>query len=155
MPIYANTKEKIVWFHATGKEHYDGIVRRQSGVLNACSNFRTMPYIEDMATHMAAADIIICRSGASTLAELSTLGKPSILVPYPYAVKQHQLLNARCMERLGGAVIVEEGDNLKPRLSNAIEMLRDDPQLRTQMGIRAKLLQGKDVSFKILQSLEI
>lgn len=65
-------------------------------------------YTEDMAAAYAAADIVVCRSGASTLAELAALKKPAVLVPYPHATDDHQTANARVFERAGAAVLMPE-----------------------------------------------
>lgn len=67
------------------------------------------PYIEEMGPAYAAADLVVCRAGASTLAELTNLGKPSLLVPYPYAAADHQRHNAMAMVRAGAALMVEDG----------------------------------------------
>ncbi|NTW73354.1 MAG: undecaprenyldiphospho-muramoylpentapeptide beta-N-acetylglucosaminyltransferase [Chlorobiaceae bacterium] len=66
------------------------------------------PYIEEMGPAYAAADLVVCRAGASTLAELTNLGKPSILVPYPYAAADHQRHNAMAMVRAGAALMIED-----------------------------------------------
>ncbi len=74
------------------------------------AGFDVVDYIYDMPLLMAAADIVLCRSGASTLAELTAIGKPAILVPSPNVVNNHQEKNARVLERGGGAVVLLESD---------------------------------------------
>ena len=141
----------LTWFHATGQKNYANVAESTK----LPPNCHLLPYISDMATYMAAADLVICRAGASTLAELSTLGKPSILVPYPHATKQHQLKNALSMQRLGGALVVEENEDFDLRLKEALYTFKVDPQKRNYMGMRARLLQGVNVEQKILSSLGI
>lgn len=70
------------------------------------ANLALLPYINDMGAAYAAADLVVSRSGASTLAELATLGKPAILVPYPLAIKNHQEYNARAFELSDAAVML-------------------------------------------------
>jgi len=68
------------------------------------------PFIEDMASAYATADLVICRAGATTIAELAALGKPSILIPFPYATHDHQTLNASSLVRAGAADLILEKD---------------------------------------------
>lgn len=84
---------------------------------------KVLEYTEDMAAAYAAADLVICRSGASTLAELAALKKPSVLVPYPHATDDHQTANAKVFDAVGVAELVRESE-LGARLGGAIrEML--------------------------------
>jgi UDP-N-acetylglucosamine--N-acetylmuramyl-(pentapeptide) pyrophosphoryl-undecaprenol N-acetylglucosamine transferase len=69
---------------------------------------RVVPYTEHMADALAAADLVIARAGASTLAELTALGRASILMPYPFGRDQHQLVNARVLVRAGAARLVRD-----------------------------------------------
>jgi UDP-N-acetylglucosamine--N-acetylmuramyl-(pentapeptide) pyrophosphoryl-undecaprenol N-acetylglucosamine transferase len=88
-------------------------------------------YIYDMPRVMAAADLILCRAGASTLSELSYMGKPAILVPSPNVTNHHQERNARVLERAGGAKVLLEGEFDAESLLELIRALLDDPaQLR-------------------------
>lgn len=79
-------------------------------------------YTEDMAAAYAAADLVVCRSGASTLAELAALGKPAVLVPYPHATDDHQTANARAFQNAGAAVLMPESQ-LSAKLGATVESL--------------------------------
>ena len=81
-----------------------------------------VPFIADMAAQYAAADLIICRAGASTIAELAAAGIASVLVPYPHAVDDHQTHNARFLSELGAAVLVPQHELTPQRLAG---LLRD------------------------------
>lgn len=84
-------------------------------------------YLDDMPSAYAAADAVVCRAGASTLAEVAAQRKPAILVPYPHAAANHQDFNARVFERAGAAVRIPEGD-LALRLGPALaDMLKSSP----------------------------
>jgi UDP-N-acetylglucosamine--N-acetylmuramyl-(pentapeptide) pyrophosphoryl-undecaprenol N-acetylglucosamine transferase len=85
-----------------------------------------LDYLDDMASAYAAADVVVCRSGASTLAELAAQGKTAILVPYPHAAANHQDANARVFERAGGAVRIAEAD-LAAKLGAALADLLKSP----------------------------
>ena len=90
------------------------------------------PYIEKMNAAYAAADVVLCRAGALTLAELAIVGKPAVLVPYPYAAGDHQVHNARMVEDAGAAVMVQEGDRWEETLRKALENILKNGSLREQ-----------------------
>ena len=93
--------------------------------------FDVRDYIFDMPTVMTAADLVLCRSGASTLAELTALGKPAVLVPSPNVVNNHQEKNARVLEHAGAACVIVEKDATAETLYNTItELLADGERLK-------------------------
>lgn len=91
-------------------------------------------YLDDIAGALAAADLVVARAGAGTIAELIAAARPAVLVPYPHAADNHQEANARLFARLGGGLVVGEGDEFSARLGAAIKALRgslgDDARLR-------------------------
>ena len=88
------------------------------------------PYIDNMGTLMAAADLVLCRSGASTLAEITALGRASVLVPSPNVTNDQQTKNARELERVGAAVVLAEKDCTGEQLYNTVVgLLRDRDRL--------------------------
>jgi UDP-N-acetylglucosamine--N-acetylmuramyl-(pentapeptide) pyrophosphoryl-undecaprenol N-acetylglucosamine transferase len=91
--------------HQCGEKHADQ-VRKTYGDLRS-PRFRVVPFIEDMPTAIAWADVVISRSGASAVSEICAVGRPSILIPYPYAAGAHQLKNARALESIGAAICIE------------------------------------------------
>jgi UDP-N-acetylglucosamine--N-acetylmuramyl-(pentapeptide) pyrophosphoryl-undecaprenol N-acetylglucosamine transferase len=80
-----------------------------------------MPFIEDMASAYGMADLVICRAGATTIAELAALGKPSILIPFPYATHDHQTMNADSLLRAGAADMIPERDLTGGELAERIK----------------------------------
>ena len=90
------------------------------------AGFEVRDYIYDMPLLMAAADLVLCRSGASTLAELAAMGKPAVLVPSPNVVHNHQEVNARVLERGGAAVVLVERDATPQRMLETITGLLSD-----------------------------
>ena len=95
-------------------------------------------YIDDMHVCMPAADLVICRAGASSLYELRALGKPSILIPYPYATENHQYFNAMELVNNNAARIIEEKDLTADGLTEMINELISDPELLLEMSNNAK-----------------
>ena len=69
-----------------------------------------LSYVHDMEKQYQAADMVICRAGASTCAEVCAFGKPALLIPYPYAVRDHQMLNARALEKAGAADVIAQDE---------------------------------------------
>lgn len=106
------------------------------------SEFR--PYIYDMPNVMAAADLLICRAGASTLGEICAVGRAAVLVPYPYATGNHQEKNAGVLVSAGGAVLLRDADCTPEALSGEVNRLCADPALLREMGLRLKALDRPD-----------
>jgi UDP-N-acetylglucosamine:LPS N-acetylglucosamine transferase len=93
-----------------------------------------VPYEERMALFYQAADIVVGRAGANTVAELAVVGVPSILVPLPGAPGDHQRANAGVLERVGAAVVVSDPECTGPRLATEIDVLVSDPERLAAMG---------------------
>ena len=83
-------------------------------------------FIEDMASAYGRADLVICRAGATTIAELAALGKPSILIPYPYAAHKHQDINAEALVAVGGADMILESDLKGTNLATKVKRYMDN-----------------------------
>lgn len=96
--------------HSTGKNGYDETLRALDLTDAEASRWRVMPYIDDMGDTLAAADLVVSRAGASSVAEIAALAVPSILVPYPLATADHQTTNARLLTDAGAAVKFSDGD---------------------------------------------
>lgn len=103
MPI----TERPIVKHQTGNQHFETTKARYQ-TLNVQAD--VLPFIEDMATAYAWADLVICRSGALTVSELSMVGVASILIPYPHAVDDHQTANALALVRANAAVLMQQRD---------------------------------------------
>ena len=123
------------FIHSAGKRGYDSMTAYMRDTLQLhdweSRGIRVEPYLFNMAELMAAADVILCRSGASTLAELTAMGKPCILVPSPNVVADHQMKNARLLGDAGGAVVIPEAEASAERLHETItELISDKARLR-------------------------
>ena len=119
--------------HAAGRERYDTMMERLNSLCPAgCSRqgYDVRPYIYDMSRVMAAADLVVCRAGASTLAELALMGKPCVLVPSPNVTNNHQEKNARVLENAGGAVVLVEAGLTSQKFTETVtELIEDDARL--------------------------
>lgn len=96
--------------HSTGKNGYDETLQALDLTDAEVSRWRVMPYIDDMGDTLAAADLVVSRAGASSVAEIAALAVPSILVPYPLATADHQTTNARLLTDAGAAVKFSDDD---------------------------------------------
>ena len=120
-------------------------------------NVVVQEFIARMDLAYAAADLAVCRAGASTLAELALSGLPAVLVPYPYAADDHQTDNARSVAGSGGAIVVPDPELTAGRLVAAVEPLLDDDTAREGMAAAMRTLgrpdAAADVARLVLQEL--
>ncbi len=110
------------------------------GMAAGASRWEVSAFLDDMPRRIEAADLVLARSGASTVAELAAAGKPALLVPFPQATDDHQRKNAEVMA-LGGAarMLIQAEMSEEILLTTLVDLLRDDPELE-RMGERAKAL---------------
>lgn len=107
---------------------------------NGSLSYTRIAYSNDMLTMYAAADVVVCRAGASTIAELSTVGVCAVIVPWKDAAENHQLVNAKWLTDRGGAVLLEEDALTAHEFSQLVtELLRDDDR-RIAIASRAREL---------------
>lgn len=125
-----------------------------AGIPLKSSRLRITEYINDMDVCLAAADLVICRSGASTLAELEAAGKASILIPSPIVAGNHQYHNAMVLGKAGAAVVIEQKDASSERIISEIEKLYNDPDKVEVMSACAEKLHLKDTNEHILAVIE-
>ena len=110
-------------------------------------------YIYDMDVVMAAADVVLCRAGASTISELTALGKPTVMVPSPYVTNNHQEKNARLLEKHGGAVVITEPESTGDGLYKAVEAILSDSEKRISMARAMKELGIPDATARIYDTV--
>ncbi|MBW2460331.1 MAG: undecaprenyldiphospho-muramoylpentapeptide beta-N-acetylglucosaminyltransferase [Deltaproteobacteria bacterium] len=112
-----------------------------------------VPFIDDMAAAYASASLVVCRAGATTVAELCAVGRPAILVPFPHAADDHQGKNAEALERVGAAVAMRE-DRLSVRgLAEEVSRLLDDGSARRAMAAAARGAGRPDAAAAIVDDL--
>jgi UDP-N-acetylglucosamine--N-acetylmuramyl-(pentapeptide) pyrophosphoryl-undecaprenol N-acetylglucosamine transferase len=123
--------------HQTGQRDYGHVLAayQQSGVSSEVHKF-----IDDMPATFGRTDLLVCRSGASTVGEITAAGKPAIFVPFPAAADDHQNVNARALERAGAAVVVEESNLGAAYLVETIVALISDARRLHSMSEAARTL---------------
>ncbi len=109
------------------------------------------PFFDDMPARLEAAHLLICRAGASTVAELAAAGRPAILVPYPHAADDHQTANARAMERGGGAWLMPESDFTVEALAVLLESLLTAPRTLDQAASQARAAGRADAAARLAE----
>lgn len=112
-------------------------------------NIEIREYINDMYRCMAAADIVVCRAGASSLSELQAMGKASILIPSPNVAENHQYHNAMALVNKGAALIIEEKDLTKEKMQALFDSLANDDEKRKSVEANAKAMSTIDAKEKI------
>ncbi len=132
-----NGTHKYYHIHASGKNGYDAMINALSDV-ELTEEITVKDYIYDMDVCMAAADIVISRSGAITLSEIQALGKAAVLIPSPYVAENHQFHNAMTLKKAGAADLIEEKDLSADVLIKTVERLADNKTLLNAMSENAK-----------------
>lgn len=152
----SSKRDDVVHYHSTGSREYENssAMFKEWG-LEGCKNIHLAPYIYDMSYKMAAADLVICRSGAMTLAELTRMGVPAILIPSPNVTDNHQHKNAKVLSDAGAAIIIDEKDFDGECVTNAARELIDNSEKRRKMGERIASFCDKDTGKKIFSEIEM
>ena len=132
------SRPRLFVVQSTGKGDYEDAVAELALSPEESARWRVMPYISDMGDMLAAADLVLSRAGASSLAEIAALAVPSLLVPYPFATADHQTTNARFLVDAGAAELVADEQIDTPAFRERLLALLDDPDRRARMRSSAK-----------------
>ena len=148
-PVLGEIGLRVV--HATGRSDLSWVKR----AYERCSvEARVSPFIRDMAEAYADCDLVFCRAGATTIAELTLVGKPALLVPFPFAADDHQTANAESLSRNGAAVSIPQGELTAPRLIHELRRFASEPTYRGRMGDAMRALGRPDASKDVVEMLE-
>lgn len=140
-------KDKIQFLHQTGQKEYENIrnAYRESGFKGTIA-----PFIYQMGEAYAVADLVISRAGATTLAELTALGKPAILIPYPFAAGNHQELNALKLQEIGAAKMILDRELRGETLASSIREFTIDGTMREKMQKTSRSVGRPDACIKVV-----
>jgi len=128
-------KQRLVIRHQCGKGRAEDVAKHYSGVH---AEVDTVDFIDDMAAAYRWAHIVICRSGAMTVAEVACAGRPAIFIPFPYAVDDHQTANAQWLAERGAALVQQQADLNPAQLANLLGALLNDSSRLQAMAQAAK-----------------
>ncbi|MBQ7816607.1 MAG: undecaprenyldiphospho-muramoylpentapeptide beta-N-acetylglucosaminyltransferase [Oscillospiraceae bacterium] len=139
LALHNKNREDIIHYHVVGRYDEGKFVKfLDENNINNPDKIVVYEYLYDIAKYMAAADIIVCRCGALTIAELSCMGKASILIPSPNVAENHQFYNGKVLSDIDAAILIEEKELNEKTITESFEKLYQNPQLIKQMGQRAK-----------------
>jgi len=149
LPMLEEWRGKLQIIHQSGEQDYEETVQGYRD--NNWQDVEVTPFIKDMVGAYAKSTLIVCRAGATTLAELTACGRPAILVPYPHAAAGHQSTNAMAMAARGAAMTMEEADLTPERLATLISgLLHDRTSIKT-MASAARGLARRGAAARLLQ----
>lgn len=151
-----NKNYQIMW--AAGPSQYEEIKEKlkKSGIdINNIENVKIVPYIYNMEEVMNVVDLVVCRSGAMTITEISIIGKPAIFIPFPYATENHQEYNARVLEKVGAAKIILNKDLNADILNQEIESIVSHRDILEEMSKKANNIATCDATNKIYHEIEL
>jgi len=132
--------KRLKVLHQTGEKDAAAISARYQKLEATGADLAARPFIEEMAKAYAAADLLVCRAGATTIAELTVCKKPAILVPFPFAADDHQTVNARAMGAAGAALLIAEKELTGEGLARELRALDADRERLKRMGRQSGLL---------------
>ena len=135
-----------VW-HQAGEAHADAVRASYGQLLD--QQVRVAPFIENMAEAYAWADLVVCRAGALTVAELAIMGRPSILVPLPHAIDDHQNANARSLTDRGGAILLPQSEMSEEGLARLLHEYLSHPQGLSAMAAAATAVATPDAAERV------
>lgn len=150
-----NSNYNLIW--ATGNGGYKEIkeeLKKDKIDIEKLKNTKIVPYIYNMEEILNAVDLVVSRSGAMTITEISNVGKPAIFIPFPFATENHQEYNAKVLEKVGAAKIILDKDLTEEALHLQIEELITNPQLMKKMGINASKNSIQNVEDRIYKQIK-
>ncbi len=148
--IAANLCKKVTVTHQCARQNEDKVRRAYA---DAVIDAEVIPFINDTARAYAKADLVIARSGATTVSELCAMGLPAVFLPYPHHKDRQQEMNAAPMKAAGAAVVLDEKTTTTLDLANAVEMFVNDEAYRMRAGAAAASLGRKDAAIRIAEAL--
>lgn len=148
------SRKDLYVIHSTGKGEYDSVVQELALTLDEAARWRVMPYIDRMGEALAAADLVLSRAGASSVAEIAALAVPSMLVPYPFATADHQTTNARYLVDAGAAVLLPDEKIDTSEFEDDLLGLVDDPARRQAMRDAARGLAQDKAALALADQVE-
>jgi UDP-N-acetylglucosamine--N-acetylmuramyl-(pentapeptide) pyrophosphoryl-undecaprenol N-acetylglucosamine transferase len=153
---WAAADRGVVVHHVTGRRDHELVASETAGLGRSATgvDYRLVPYEDHMDLVLAAADVAVCRSGGTTVAELAAVGLPGVLVPMPTAPRDHQRANAEPLVEAGGAVLVEDDDCTAERLDEILSALLDDPSRLEVMGNALRGIGRPDAADAVAALLE-
>ncbi len=147
----------VVLYHVTGTRDHDLVIDELNGLTDdpECAlDLRVVPYENNMEHVLAAADVVLCRSGGTTVAELAVAGVPAVLVPLPGAPRDHQRANAMPLVHAGGAIVLDDADCTADAVDALVSPLLDDSSRRAAMATGLASVARPDAADRVAALVE-
>jgi UDP-N-acetylglucosamine--N-acetylmuramyl-(pentapeptide) pyrophosphoryl-undecaprenol N-acetylglucosamine transferase len=148
LPELLKRVPQLYVIHQTGERDYNEV---NATYVQAGISAEVHKFIDDMPAFFSRADLILCRSGASTVAEITAAAKAAVFVPFPLAADDHQRRNAEALEQAGAAVVLEETNLDEVWLTDTLTALFDDPARLTRMSQAARAMSHPDAAKEIAE----
>jgi UDP-N-acetylglucosamine--N-acetylmuramyl-(pentapeptide) pyrophosphoryl-undecaprenol N-acetylglucosamine transferase len=145
--LVKDTDAQLEVWHQAGDEHAEVVQASYGSLLD--HGVRVAPFIEDMAAAYAWADLVLCRAGALTVAELAIMGRPSMLVPLPQAIDDHQSANARSLTERGAAILLRQSEMTVDSLAITLQGYLAHPQRLSTMAAAAAATATPDAAARV------
>lgn len=139
---------------STGKGGYDEAASALALTPEESARWSLLPYIDNMGDVLAAADLVLSRAGASSIAEIAAVGVPSVLVPYPFATADHQTTNARFLVDAGAASLFKDEEVSGEKFADELLGLIGEPSRRDAMRAAARTLAGESAAVALADQVE-
>jgi UDP-N-acetylglucosamine--N-acetylmuramyl-(pentapeptide) pyrophosphoryl-undecaprenol N-acetylglucosamine transferase len=147
LPFLKPEATRLTFTHQTGEKDYERVheAYQKSGI-----NAEVRPFLEKMVDEFARADLVVCRAGATTVAELAAAGRPALMIPFPFATDDHQRKNAEAVARAGAGQMILQAELSGERLAQEILALTSDPAKLQQMSVQSRKLAHADAAAKVV-----
>ena len=154
MEDYVKEHPEVIHVHATGSIEWEiaGDIFKKRG-LDKCKNIRFVEYINDMPIQMAAADVVVSRSGANAVSELALLKKAAVFIPSPNVTDNQQFKNANAIAQKGGALLIEEKDITREKMTALVSSVLEDEQKQKALGENIYSFAVPDANKKIYEDI--
>lgn len=151
LPKLGSLAARFRFIHQTGEGDYSFVADayRAAGV-----RAETAPFFHDVDRRLRETHLVLARAGASSVAEFSAAGRGAVLVPYPFAVKDHQFANARALESAGGAQVFRQSEMTADKMANILAYFLEKPEKAVEMGTNAAKLARPDAAKRVCEELE-
>jgi UDP-N-acetylglucosamine--N-acetylmuramyl-(pentapeptide) pyrophosphoryl-undecaprenol N-acetylglucosamine transferase len=147
LPELAKLHDRLHWIHQTGKRDFEEIRKQYEAI---APFYEVTAFVYDVETFYSRCDLLICRAGAVTCAELTALGKASVLVPLPTATHNHQEQNARRLAEKGAAELILQNELTPETLLRTVHQFLDSPERLAEMSKASKAMGKPDATKKVV-----
>ncbi|MFQ5662485.1 MAG: undecaprenyldiphospho-muramoylpentapeptide beta-N-acetylglucosaminyltransferase [Terriglobia bacterium] len=151
LEMLCKSRQPLRFIHQSGEQDYNAV---RVAYARRALRVEVLPFITDMPARFAEADLVICRAGASTVAELAAAGRAAILVPFPHATDQHQLRNAEVLAAAGAVRLLRQPELSGERLASEVLALLEHPERLRGMEAAARRLAVPDAAARIADLIE-